>query len=29
MRARYLALSPYNLVRIILGERLASDYLRR
>lgn len=25
MRARYLSLSPYNLVRIILGERLASD----
>jgi len=25
MRARYLTLSPYNLVRIILGERLASD----
>jgi uncharacterized protein (DUF1015 family) len=25
MRARYLALSPYNLVRIILGERLAAD----
>ena len=25
MRDRYLALSPYNLVRIILGERLASD----
>jgi uncharacterized protein (DUF1015 family) len=25
MRTRYLALSPYNLVRIILGERLESD----
>ena len=25
MRARYLALSPYNLVRVILGERLESD----
>jgi uncharacterized protein (DUF1015 family) len=25
MRARYLSLSPYNLVRLILGERLASD----
>ncbi len=25
MRARYLSLSPYNLVRIILGERLPSD----
>jgi len=25
MRARYLALNPYNLVRIILGERQASD----
>jgi uncharacterized protein (DUF1015 family) len=25
MRARYLTLSPYNLVRIILGERRASD----
>jgi Protein of unknown function (DUF1015) len=25
MRARYLSLSPYNLVRIILGERLSSD----
>ena len=25
MRARYLALSPYNLVRVILGERLPSD----
>jgi uncharacterized protein (DUF1015 family) len=25
MQARYLALSPYNLVRIILGERRASD----
>ncbi|MCU1273730.1 MAG: hypothetical protein JWO48_1161 [Bryobacterales bacterium] len=25
MRARYLSLSPNNLVRIILGERLASD----
>src|SRR5258708_23428811 len=25
MRARYLKLSPYNLVRIILGERHASD----
>jgi uncharacterized protein (DUF1015 family) len=25
MQARYLALSPYNLVRIILGERLPSD----
>src|SRR5579864_3528005 len=25
MRARYLALSPYNLVRIILGERFAAD----
>ena len=25
MRARYMTLSPYNLVRIILGERLASD----
>ena len=22
MQARYLALSPYNLVRVILGERL-------
>jgi uncharacterized protein (DUF1015 family) len=27
MRARYLALSPYNLVRIILGERFAADSL--
>ncbi|HEX3743215.1 MAG TPA: DUF1015 domain-containing protein [Bryobacteraceae bacterium] len=25
MRSRYLALSPYNLVRIILGERSAAD----
>jgi uncharacterized protein (DUF1015 family) len=25
MQARYLAASPYNLVRIILGERLAAD----
>jgi uncharacterized protein (DUF1015 family) len=25
MRSRYLALSPYNLVRIILGERTAGD----
>jgi uncharacterized protein (DUF1015 family) len=25
MRARYLALSPYNLVRVILGERFAAD----
>ena len=25
MRARYLALSPYNLVRVILGERFPSD----
>ena len=25
MRQRYLQSSPYNLVRIILGERLASD----
>jgi uncharacterized protein (DUF1015 family) len=25
MRVRYLALSPYNLVRIILGERFAAD----
>ena len=25
MQARYLAASPYNLVRIILGERFASD----
>lgn len=25
MQARYLALSPYNLVRIILGERFAAD----
>ena len=25
MRTRYLALSPYNLVRIILGERTAAD----
>jgi uncharacterized protein (DUF1015 family) len=25
MQARYLALSPYNLVRLILGERFASD----
>ena len=25
MRARYLALNPYNLVRIILGERFAGD----
>ena len=25
MRARYLALSPYNLVRVILGERSSSD----
>jgi uncharacterized protein (DUF1015 family) len=25
MRARYLALSPYNLVRIVLGERQPSD----
>jgi len=25
MRSRYLALSPYNLVRIILGERTAED----
>src|SRR5579864_371960 len=25
MRARYLSLNPYNLVRIILGEREASD----
>jgi len=25
MRARYLSLSPYNLVRIILGERLPDD----
>ncbi|MGH9612241.1 MAG: DUF1015 family protein, partial [Bryobacteraceae bacterium] len=25
MQARYLAQSPYNLVRVILGERLATD----
>jgi hypothetical protein len=25
MRERYLALSPYNLVRVILGERHPSD----
>ena len=25
MRKRYLSLSPYNLVRIILGERFESD----
>ena len=25
MRARYLSLSPYNLVRVILGERFAGD----
>jgi len=25
MRARYLSLSPYNLVRVVLGERLPSD----
>jgi hypothetical protein len=25
MRERYLALSPYNLVRVILGERRESD----
>src|SRR6266576_5919163 len=25
MQARYLSLSPYNLVRIILGEKRASD----
>ena len=25
MRARYLSLNPYNLVRIILGERQPSD----
>jgi uncharacterized protein (DUF1015 family) len=25
MRARYLSLSPYNLVRVILGERFAAD----
>src|SRR5205823_12286446 len=25
MQARYLALSPYNLVRVILGERFPSD----
>src|ERR1051326_5003615 len=25
MQARYLALSPYNLVRIILGERFPAD----
>lgn len=25
MQARYLALSPYNLVRVILGERFAAD----
>ena len=25
MQARYLSLSPYNLVRIILGERTPSD----
>ena len=25
MRERYLALSPYNLVRVILGERQAAD----
>ncbi|HEY1205096.1 MAG: DUF1015 domain-containing protein [Bryobacteraceae bacterium] len=25
MRARYLSLSPYNLVRVILGERFAED----
>src|SRR5690242_19546939 len=25
MRERYLALSPYNLVRVILGERTPSD----
>jgi uncharacterized protein (DUF1015 family) len=25
MRSRYLALSPYNLVRVILGERTAAD----
>ena len=25
MRARYLALSPYNMVRVILGERFESD----
>src|SRR5579884_210425 len=26
MQARYLALSPYNLVRVILGERLPTDH---
>ena len=25
MRTRYLSLSPYNLVRIILGEKYSSD----
>jgi len=25
MQARYLSLSPYNLVRIVLGEKRASD----
>ena len=25
MQARYLSLSPYNLVRLILGERLPAD----
>ena len=25
MQARYLALSPYNLVRVILGERFPDD----
>ena len=25
MRSRYLSLSPYNLVRVILGERTAED----
>src|SRR5436305_15097501 len=25
MQARYLSVSPYNLVRVILGERFASD----
>ena len=27
MQARYLAASPYNLVRIILGEKRLSDFL--
>jgi uncharacterized protein (DUF1015 family) len=29
MQARYLSLSPYNLVRVILGERFASDDERK